>query len=59
MLGPPGTGKSMIAARLPTILPLLTEQQAQETAAIASISDRGLDVNPHFERRTIPPQQQR
>ncbi len=44
MLGPPGTGKSMIAARLPTILPLLTEQQAQETAAIASISDQGLDV---------------
>lgn len=44
MLGPPGTGKSMLAARLPTILPLLTEQQAQETAAIASISDQGLDV---------------
>lgn len=45
MLGPPGTGKSMLAARLPTILPELTEQQAQETAAIASISDRGLDIN--------------
>jgi len=44
MLGPPGTGKSMIAARLPSILPLLTEQQAQETAAIASISDQGLDA---------------
>jgi magnesium chelatase family protein len=44
MLGPPGTGKSMLAARLPTILPLLTEEQAQETAAIASISDQGLDV---------------
>ncbi|MBL6985494.1 MAG: YifB family Mg chelatase-like AAA ATPase [Methylobacter sp.] len=44
MLGPPGTGKSMIASRLPTILPQLTEQQAQETAAIASISDKGLDV---------------
>ncbi len=44
MLGPPGTGKSMLACRLPTILPPLTEQQAQETAAIASISDQGLDV---------------
>ncbi|MGZ4960336.1 MAG: YifB family Mg chelatase-like AAA ATPase [Methylomonas sp.] len=44
MLGPPGTGKSMLAARLPTILPELSEQQAQETAAIASISDSGLDV---------------
>jgi len=44
MLGPPGTGKSMIAARMPSILPPLTEQQAQETAAIASISDHGLDI---------------
>jgi len=34
----------MLASRLPTILPLLTEQQAQETAAIASVSDHGLDV---------------
>jgi len=34
----------MIASRLPTIYRLLTEQQAQETAAIASISDQGLDV---------------
>lgn len=45
MLGPPGTGKSMLASRLPTIIPELTEKQAQETAAIASISDKGLDVN--------------
>jgi len=45
MLGPPGTGKSMLASRLPTILPPLTEQQAQESAAIASISDQGLDVH--------------
>ncbi len=44
MLGPPGTGKSMLASRLPSIIPQLTEQQAQETAAIASISDCGLDV---------------
>jgi magnesium chelatase family protein len=45
MLGPPGTGKSMLAARLPTILPLLSETQAQESAAIASISDKGLDLS--------------
>ncbi len=45
MLGPPGTGKSMLAARLPTILPELSEQQAQETAAIASISDHGIDLS--------------
>lgn len=45
MLGPPGTGKSMLATRLPTIVPELTEQQAQDTAAITSISDLELDVN--------------
>jgi len=39
MLGPPGTGKSMLASRFPTILPPLTEAQALETAAIVSISD--------------------
>jgi magnesium chelatase family protein len=44
MLGPPGTGKSMLAVRMPTILPPLSEQQAQETAAIASISDQGFHV---------------
>ncbi|MCF6252024.1 MAG: YifB family Mg chelatase-like AAA ATPase [Methylococcaceae bacterium] len=44
LLGPPGTGKSMLASRMPTIIPELTEQQAQESAAIASISDLGLDV---------------
>ncbi len=44
MLGPPGTGKSMLAARLPGILPPLTEQQALESAALASISDKGVDL---------------
>ena len=52
MLGPPGTGKSMLAARLPGISPLLSEKQAQETAAIASISESGFKVknwrNPPF-----------
>ncbi|MCK4842587.1 MAG: YifB family Mg chelatase-like AAA ATPase [Methylococcales bacterium] len=45
MLGPPGTGKSMLASRLPTIIPELTERQAQETAAISSISDKGFNVD--------------
>ncbi|MEN8260161.1 MAG: YifB family Mg chelatase-like AAA ATPase [Pseudomonadota bacterium] len=44
MLGPPGTGKSMLAARLPTILPSLSEEQALDSAAIASVSDIGLDL---------------
>ena len=31
MVGPPGTGKSMLAARLPTILPELTPNESIET----------------------------
>jgi len=41
MIGPPGTGKTMLASRLPGIMPSMTEQEALESAAIASISDRG------------------
>lgn len=38
MIGPPGTGKTMLAERLPTILPKLTSKQAREVAAIQSVS---------------------
>jgi magnesium chelatase family protein len=38
MRGPPGTGKTMLASRLITILPPLTEDQALEVAAIQSIA---------------------
>lgn len=38
MSGPPGTGKSMLAARFPGILPDMTEDEALETAAIASLN---------------------
>lgn len=40
MAGPPGTGKSMLAHRLPGLLPRLTTDQALEVAALASISGR-------------------
>ena len=41
MIGPPGTGKSMLAKRLPGILPAMTEQEALETAAVLSVSEPG------------------
>ncbi len=44
LIGPPGTGKTMLASRLPGIMPPLTETEALETAAIASISAHGLDL---------------
>lgn len=43
MIGPPGTGKTMLAERLPGILPPMTDAQALESAAIASISGQGFD----------------
>ena len=38
MVGPPGSGKSMLAARLPSILPPLTAEEALETSMIHSIA---------------------
>src|SRR5438552_3326360 len=44
MVGPPGTGKSMLAARFPGILPPLSEAEALEVAAIHSVSSKGFEV---------------
>jgi magnesium chelatase family protein len=43
MMGPPGSGKTMLAARLPALLPPLTEAEAIEVAGVASISAQGFD----------------
>ena len=40
MVGPPGVGKSMLASRLPGILPALSEADAIESAAIGSVAGR-------------------
>jgi len=37
MVGPPGTGKSMLAARLPGLLPRMSEEEALESAALQSL----------------------
>ena len=37
MVGPPGSGKTMLARRLPTILPPLTDEEHLEVVAIHSI----------------------
>lgn len=52
LLGPPGTGKSMLASRLPGILPEMTEAQALEAATIASVSGKPVDTR-HWLRRAF------
>ena len=42
--GPPGTGKSMLAQRLPGILPPLNDAEAIETAAVDSVLGRPFDI---------------
>ncbi|HFQ5540706.1 TPA: ATP-binding protein [Vibrio vulnificus] len=44
-LGPPGTGKTMLASRLRDLLPEMSEEEAMETAAVASLTQS--DINEH------------
>ena len=49
MHGPPGSGKTMLASRMPGILPPLDDDEALEVAAIRSIASRRLEVS-HWTR---------
>jgi len=50
MSGPPGTGKSMLAARLPGILPGMTQAEALEAAALQSLGSGGFKLE-QWQRR--------
>jgi magnesium chelatase family protein len=45
LVGPPGTGKTMLACRLPGILPPLAEDEALELAAVRSVAGHGTELN--------------
>lgn len=45
MVGTPGTGKSMLAQRLPGLMPPLSIEEALETASVRSLTRKGLDIS--------------
>jgi magnesium chelatase family protein len=44
LIGPPGTGKSMLAQRLPSLLPPMTDEEALHSAALRGLSRTGGDT---------------
>ncbi|QEP42356.1 ATP-dependent protease [Ectothiorhodospiraceae bacterium BW-2] len=44
LYGPPGTGKTMLASRLATIMPPMSEAEALQSAAVSSISQSGFQL---------------
>ncbi len=44
MIGPPGTGKSMLAQRFPGLLPDMDDDEALSAAAVMSLTTRGFDA---------------
>ncbi|WP_374674463.1 YifB family Mg chelatase-like AAA ATPase [Ideonella sp.] len=55
LVGPPGTGKSMLAQRLPGLLPALSDDEALATAALHSISAGGFDAGSWRQRPVRAP----
>ena len=54
LVGPPGSGKSMLAARFASLLPPLSQPQALQAAAVQSLAGR-FDVRHWGQRRTFAP----
>ncbi|ASP38076.1 ATP-dependent protease [Bacterioplanes sanyensis] len=50
-IGPPGTGKTMLASRLPGLLPAMSDAEALQAAAVHSLSSRSLDWLQHWRQR--------
>ncbi len=55
MIGEPGSGKSMLATRLLTLLPNLSQQQAIETAVIKSVAGIPISTETFMQRELISP----
>jgi magnesium chelatase family protein len=53
MVGPPGTGKSMLAQRLPALLPPMDDDEALASAALASLSPAGFDAATQWRVRPV------
>jgi magnesium chelatase family protein len=53
LVGPPGTGKSMLAQRLPGLLPPMDDDEALQSAALAGLAAAGLDGAAGFGRRPV------
>jgi magnesium chelatase family protein len=51
LLGPPGAGKTMLARRLPTLLPPLDEEEAREVSKIYSVARRLPERTPLMRER--------
>lgn len=52
MIGPPGAGKTMMAKRIPSILPPLTKEEQMELAGICSVSGRFIQGGAANDQRT-------
>jgi magnesium chelatase family protein len=53
MVGPPGTGKSMLAQRLPGLLPPMQEDEALASAALHGLGAAAADADVPFARRPV------